>query len=321
MAKRGRKPRSSVNQVDESLLMNMETLNYYKNYLYELTLNSVIWEGLPESVNPQFLEQTLIEKGYVLFFEDEYLGYLGLTCTIGGELDVYRIPIFRQAFSTTGYVKDCTIEDSVLIFNNALHTPDIQVIDMFARRLTVADRAVDVNINNQKFPLLITAPPEQELSLKNVYMQVDGNCPAIHVNKNFDPESIQVLQTNMPFVADKIIYSRNQIMNQFLTWLGAENSNQDKKERLVSNEVGSNYGNVELSRNTRINAREYGARLVNSMFGLDIHPRFNSDIATMLNMGRDAWEVNSNEPLYNSDPLDSRNGNAKRERNTVASEN
>ena len=315
MGKR-RKPRSARNFVDQSMQLNQLALMFYKNWLYELTVNSVIWENLPITVDPMFLEQTLTEKGYALFFEDEILGYLGLTCTIGGELSVYRIPLYRQAYSTTNYRRDCTINDSVLIFNNALHTPDLMTIDMFAYRLAIADRGADVNINNQKFPLVIMAPPEQELSMRQVYMQYDGNCPVIFGNKNFDPDAFKTLETGVPFVADKIIYSRNQILNQFLTWLGAENSNQDKKERLVSNEVGSNYGNVELSRNSRINARRTACGLINQMFGLNVNCRFNSDIATMLNMGRDAWYSSKNrrgdydEPLYNSDSLDGRDGNA-----------
>lgn len=298
-----KKPRSSINQVDESLELNQKTYQYYFNYLYGLTVNSIIWEDLPTTVNKRFLECTLSEKGYALFFNDKILGYLGLTCTIGGKLDVYRIPIERKAYATNGYHKECDNENSVLIFNNYQHTPDIWVIDLYARKLAIAERTIDVNLSQQKFPYILQASPQQYLSLRNFFLKMDGFCNAINVGKNFDIDSIKNLNLNVPFVSDKVETVKHHIMNDFLTWLGAENSNQDKKERLVSSEIGANYGNVELSRNVRLNSRLDACEQINEMFGLNVSCRFNSDLNTMLNLGdKGGIDIVS---LHNSSSLDS----------------
>lgn len=310
MARR-RKPRQFINQVDESMNLNDLTYDFYFNYLYGLTVNSILWDGLPDTVSQRFLEVTLTEKGYGVWFEDEILaeeygeGILFLPCTYGAKLDIYNIPIDRRAYATNGYQRQLSKKDSVIMFNNYQHTPDLWVIDMYARKLTYMDRAIDVNINNQKFPYIILASQQDKLSLENFYMQLDGNTPAIWVKKNFDLDAIKQIPTLTPFIADKGELVKHQIMNDFLTWLGAENSNQDKKERLVSNEVGSNYGNVELSRNVRLSARLEAAKEVNEMFGYDIQPRFNSDLATMLNLGQDGGDIN--EQIYDPSKMDSGN--------------
>lgn len=268
----------------QSAELNNKTYIDYYNRLMELALNVFEWENLPPSVDERFLELTLYEKGYCLYFNDEIIGNLALTCTIGGQLDVYRIPVLRRAYAVNGYNKMCSTKDSVLIFNNYLHTPTQLTIELFARRLYEIERAIDVNVKAQKTPTLILSSEQQRLTMQNLYMQYDGNEPFIFGDKNMDIEGIKSLKTDAPFVADKLENLKHQIWNEALTFCGIENSNQDKKERLVSDEVGSNYGNIEAQRNVMLNARKQAVKKINAMFGTNIDVHFRSNLATMVNV-------------------------------------
>lgn len=268
----------------QSAELNNKTYIDYYNRLMELALNVFEWENLPPSVDERFLELTLYEMGYCLYFNDEIIGNLALTCTIGGQLDVYRIPVLRRAYAVNGYNKMCSTKDSVLIFNNYLHTPTQLTIELFARRLYEIERAIDVNVKAQKTPTLILSSEQQRLTMKNMYMQYDGNEPFIFGDKNMDIEGIKSLKTDAPFVADKLEILKHQIWNEALTFCGIENSNQDKKERLVSDEVGSNYGNIEAQRNVMLNARKQAVKKINAMFGTNIDVHFRSNLATMVNV-------------------------------------
>lgn len=279
----------------QSAELNNKTYIDYYNRLMELALNVFEWENLPPSVDERFLELTLYEKGYCLYFNDEIIGNLALTCTIGGQLDVYRIPVLRRAYAVNGYNKMCSTKDSVLIFNNYLHTPTQLTIELFARRLYEIERAIDVNVKAQKTPTLILSSEQQRLTMKNLYMQYDGNEPFIFGDKNMDIEGIKSLKTDAPFVADKLENLKHQIWNEALTFCGIENSNQDKKERLVSDEVGSNYGNIEAQRNVMLNARKQAVKKINSMFGTNIDVHFRSNLATMVNADNVSRETLDNE--------------------------
>lgn len=263
--------------------LNNKTYIDYYDRLMELALNVFEWENLPPTVDERFLELTLYEMGYCLYFDDPIIGNLALTCTIGGRLDVYRIPILRRAYAVNGYNKMCSAKDSVLIFNNYLHTPTLLTIELFSRRLYEIERAIDVNVKGQKTPKAILSSEQQRLTMKNLFMQYDGNEPFIFGDKNLDIEGIKSLDIGSPFVADKLQILKHQIWNEALTFLGIENSNQDKKERLVSDEVGSNYGNVEAQRNVMLNARRQAVKKINAMFGTDINVKFRSNLATMVN--------------------------------------
>lgn len=254
----------------ESAYLNNRTYLMYYNRLLELAINMFEWKGLPTSVDERFLELTLVSDGYAVYFDDEVLGNLCLQCMIGGNLDVYRIPIERTAYATNGYQARLTAEDSVIIFNNYTHTNCLLDIELYARRLYEIERTIDVNVIAQKTPLIIRADENQRLTLKNLYMQYDGNEPFIFGDKQLDMDGIKVLKTDAPYTADKLNILKRQIWNEALTYLGIENSNTEKKERLVSDEVTTNLGAVEAQRFCRLNARRQAADKINAMFGTNI---------------------------------------------------
>lgn len=267
---------------DSAIENNITYIDYYTR-LKELALNVFEWHNLPDTIDERFLELTLYEMGYCLYFNDENIGNLALTCTIGGELSVYRIPVFRNAYSVNGYYKECTSKDSVLIFNNYLHTPTDLTIRLYAKRLYEIQRTIDVNVVSQKTPILILTDEKERLTMKNVYMQYDGNQPVIYGSNSFDPSRMQVLKTDAPYVSDKLIILLHQVWNEALTFLGIENSNTDKRERLVSDEVSANYGHIEAQRNVMLNARKQACDKINRMFGTDISVSFRSNMKTLVN--------------------------------------
>ena len=89
---------------------------------------------------------------------------------------------------------------------------------------------------------------------------------------------VEVLDTVSPYVADQVQIVKHQIWNEALTFLGIENTNSDKKERMVSDEVLNNMGDVEAQRFTRLNARKQFCKEVNELFGLNIDVDFRTGI-------------------------------------------
>lgn len=261
----------------ESASTNVRTYDMFFQRLMELAINSFQWINLPDTIDPRFLELVLFEQGQAIFFKDEVIGYLALMCTATAPFDVYNVPMRRRAYSSNnGYHKDLTIDDSVIIYNNYLRTNGFLELTQYARRLCEIQRTIDVNVVAQKTPLLLQCSENQRLTLKNVYMQYSGNQPAIFGEKNLMPDSVRVLNTQAPYVADKLQILKRQVWNEALTFLGIENANTEKKERLVSDEVNSNLGSVYAQRMARLNARKDACEKINRMFGLNIDVRYNS---------------------------------------------
>ena len=264
-------------QFVESAYMNNRTYMQYYNRLTELALSMFEWQNLPKTVDQRFLEMCLFSDGMCVFFEDEVLGYLGLRCMIGGKLNVYQIPTDRRAYATNGYQKELDGTNSVIIFNNYLHTNSMLDIEMFSKRLYNLDRAIDVNANAQKTPVLIQCDESQRLTMKNLYKQYEGNEPFIFGSKGLDANGLKVLQTGAPYVADKLYELKTQIWNEALTYLGISNINVVKKERMITDEVTRNQGGTVASRYSRLESRRQACKQINEMFGLDIWVEYRED--------------------------------------------
>lgn len=267
----------------ESARMINGTYRQYYNRLVELAISMFEWKNLPDTVDPRFLELTLFADGQAVFFKDEELGYLALQNAMNGDFDVYRIPINRRAFAVNGYQRKLTNKDSVIVYNNYLHTNSQLDADMFARRLYNLDRAIDVNANAQKTPVLIKCSQEERLTLLNAYKQWDGNEPMIMGDKGLNTNAMTVLKTDAPYVCDKLYQLKTQIWNEALTYMGISNINVQKKERLITDEVTRNQGGTIASRYSRLNARRDACKKINDMFGLEIWCDYREDYQTVDN--------------------------------------
>ena len=288
MSRKGRKAQS------EAFLQNQRTYLQYVNRLTELSISMFEWKNLPSTIDARFLELALFNDGMAVFFKDEVMGYLGLQVMIGGKLDVYRIPIARTAFAQNGYQMELNPSNSVIIFNNMLHTNSILDVQEMSKRLYEIQRTIDVNVMQQKTPKIITCTENQRLVMKNLYAQYIGNEPFIFGDKNLDLSGIKTLDTTSPYVADKLYELKTQYWNEALTYLGISNVNTIKKERMITDEVQRNLGGTIASRYSRLFMRQQACEQINEMFGLNISVDYREDMQVLDTY--DAYEANlSNE--------------------------
>lgn len=271
----GRRKRTNF---EEITVTNTLTYMQYLRRLMELSMSMFEWKNLPSTVDPRYIELRLFETGSVVFFKDDVLGELCLDCIQQGNFDVYGNPITRRAYSCyNNYQKVLNDKDSVIIWNNYLRTNSVTDIQLYAKRLWDLDRSVDVNAKAQKTPILIQCNEKQRLTMKNLYMQYDGNTPFIFADNNIDINGIKAISTQAPYVADKLYQLKNQIWNEALTYLGISNLNINKQERLITDEVSSSQGSTISSRYSRLESRRQAVEKINEMFGLDIEVNYRED--------------------------------------------
>lgn len=263
---------------DESMILNNLTYRQYLNRLTELAISMFEWKNLPKTVDARYLELHLFETGCMVYFKDEVIGDLCLDCIVNGRLDVYGNPLLRRAYSGyNNYQKLLKYNNSVIIWNNYLHSNSILDVEMFARRLYNIDRIIDINANAQKTPVLVLGNEKQRLTLLNLYKEYDGNAPFIFGDKNLDINALKALSTNAPYVCDKLYQLKTQIWNEALTYLGISNINIQKKERLITDEVTRNQGGTIASRYSRLETRRQAVEKINEMFGTNIEVNYRED--------------------------------------------
>ena len=277
-----------------SMLTNNATYIDYLNRLRLLATSLFTWENLDEVAGfgaSRFLEQSLFNNGRACFVKDDELGFMVLKVNPSDKLNVYNLPTRVMAWSI-GYEKNYDFDDVVYIMNNELQLPTSQTINLIAYRLYETERTIDTNLIAQKTPILIEGDTKTILTLKNVYMQYSGNTPFIFGNKQFDiSNKLNVLKTDAPYLIDKLTIHKHELWNEALTYLGIDNANTDKKERLITDEVESNNDLINFYLNCFYKTRKQACKLINEKFlkdsDLKISITLNKDIADLLNVNKD----------------------------------
>lgn len=278
-----------IDDIDLAMVQNNVTYLDYFDRLRMLATSLFTWKNLDEIAGTgasRFLEQTLFDNGRACFVKDEKLGYMALAVNPSDKLNVYRMPTKVMAWSI-GYNKQFNFNDIVYIMNNEIEMPTARTLQLFAYRLYNCERTIDVNLNAQKTPILIEGNNKNMMTLKNVYMQYDGNAPVVFGNKDFDiNQRVNVLKTDAPWLVTDLDTHKHQIFNDALTVLGIDNANTDKKERLITNEVESNEQLITYYLNCWYKTRKKACDMINEKFLSDNEKKIeivlNKDVMELL---------------------------------------
>lgn len=281
----------------------------YTHYYYKLMLiarSLFKWKNLPNGINEKWIERYLFSEGSCVFYKDPTIGFMVAKIGYTGQLNYYDEPTTLRPYATNYLYEnpknDDMLEnnvDCVIIRNNADCIPTFPTIQLYSADLTNIKRTIDTNISVQKTPTVVTCTDKQKLTFKQAIKQRDENEPVIYGDKNIDINSINVLNTSAPIVFDKLQIQKNNIWNECMTFLGINNANTDKRERLVDDEVQANNQLIKANEDVMLKAREKACELINKMFGLNISVKRRTDLK-MANM-EDNSDIDTNIDIEEGD--------------------
>lgn len=251
----------------------------YKNLFSSWCISRFRWT-LPDGCSQRFLEQTLFYTGFVVFYRDlRYDKYMLARCTTLGPCNVQDEFTAVKTVDQAGYrgiELDCYLGyegrpandiEGVLIYCNDMRIPDIAKVKRVAKNLSELDISINLASKALRNSRIAIIGQDQELTYKNLFRKLDEGIPFLTASSTIDPNAITSLDIGgNPQSLKALREERNQFWNQSMVTLGIASANQDKKERLVEDEVSANDQHSMLARIAAFNSRERACELINMAF-------------------------------------------------------
>lgn len=282
-----RKPQSDEQAILERMHLRV---------LSELSLNRFKWMGLPEGIDPRFMELNLFYNAYGLFFYDKrFATYMFTKASMQGRLDMYDNPTRMRAIGVNYPSVDVSMrrESSytgvgVPIYSNYLRMPDLDIVQVYSKRLANVDRTIDINTANARLTKVVYHNERTRLSTENIDREAEqgNNSIKVRVGGQFGDDvnkHIGILDMGIhPEQIEKLQISRTRHFNDACTLLGIDNSNQDKKERVVADEVNANADQALMVRYMNLQARQQACERINEIYGLNVWVEYNTMVDKMM---------------------------------------
>lgn len=238
--------------------------NFYSQQLERIAfgLLKIEYNEKIYSWDKDYMKESILLRGYLSFTEIGKYGLLPLKCGVAGynvfsrPTDVIIAnPIVGSHQRTIG--KDCELVYLESRSHSRYRTIK-PIIMTYAQKLANCDAAIDIGIFNSRTTYIFQAPNKNVAdSFKKMFDEIGEGKPAVFVDEmlgsiqlNGDESNFYQIEAKKNYVADLIQNEKHEIMNEFLTAVGINNANMNKREREVVDEVNSN--NISIRANIEV---------------------------------------------------------------------
>lgn len=243
---------------------------YYRIYLLKKLFGRFIFTGIPEGWDEDYMLETLLMEGFFCVTDTE-AGILPLKCGLSG-INVFQKPTTAVIANPVLGNFERTIDVNCVVVQLQPNYEGVYpLINRYATMLAMCDSSIAVNLMNTKTAFIFGASNKaQAETFKQMYDKISCGEPAVYMKDGLNDENFFPLQVKNNFIADDVQILKRKIINEFLTEIGINNSNLDKRERLTDNEVEANDQEVISNIQCWIDNITWGIRKVNQMFNLNI---------------------------------------------------
>ena len=256
---------------------NSDLQRFFRRYLFQKAISVFRWK-LPETWNRDYFLYVLYAWGFIGVVETDKFGVIPQECGLYGYNVMYQPthvivanPLLR------GNLRPQIGKECVLIKLQPDYTGILDIVLHYANLMACASESTAVNLINSKFSYVFFAENKaQAETMKKLYDNFASGHPATVTDKNMltddgKPKWLLFTQNvSQNYITDKNLAVMRRIKEMFCTEIGIPNTNEDKKERMLTDEVNANnietYSKVSLW----LDEMKKGCEQAKKMFGIDI---------------------------------------------------
>ena len=258
---------------------------YYQNWILKKVFSIFEFKGLPEKWDLDYMLTALFLDGHFAITDTE-IGVLPLKCGVTG-INVFNHPTeVIIANPVLGSLRrEIQPLDGNLTLAGKSKNPPCALVKLqynyqgiwsmilrYASILSMCDSAIAVNLMNSKVAFIgLAADKKQAQTMKKMYDMISAGNPAVFVKGDVvNQESFFFNHVKENFAANDIQILKRKIINEFLTEIGINNANMDKKERVNTDEVAANDEEVRANVEHWLTNINEGLTVANRLYNLEL---------------------------------------------------
>lgn len=251
--------------------------DYFRRYLFMKAITVFKWT-LPERWDKNYFLYTLYRDGFIAVLDTPEFGVIPQQCGLMSYNVFYQPAKVTVANPLINGLVQRTINLDCVLFRL---TPDyrgiMDLVEFYVDKLSLMAETMSIDLQNSKLSYVFGASSKQGAeSLKKMYDSIQSGDPAVFVDKNlFNADgtpSWQMFSQNLKenYIVSSLLDDMRKLEEQFLTQIGINNANTDKRERLIVDEVNANNEETHTLCDMWLESLQSACAKTKAMFGIDI---------------------------------------------------
>lgn len=256
---------------------NTSLCRYFERYLLQKAISVFDW-NIPETWDKSYFLYVLYCWGFISVVKTDKYGVIPQACSLRGYDIFYRPtnavisnPLLRGILEPR-INKECTLFKLQPDFCGIM-----DIVSFYAEMLAMCAEGAATNVYNSKLGYIFACKDKTTAqSFKKMYDKITSGDPAAFADKNlFNDDGspawmtfAQNLKEN--YIAGAILDDMRKWEYKFDTEIGIPNSNTEKKERMIVDEVNSNNVEVRTRCDLWLEELKKACTLTNNMFGTEL---------------------------------------------------
>lgn len=250
------------------------TQRFFRKYLLEKAFSVFEWK-LPETWSKNYFLYVLYCWGYIAVINTDKFGVIPQGCGLQGYNVMYdptNAVISNPLL--TGILTPTIGQQCEIIKLQPNYSGISDIVDFYADMLALCAETATTNLFNSKLAYVFGAHNKSAAeSFKKMYDDVASGQPAVFLDKNlFNDDGspnwmIFNQNVSQTYIAGTVLDDMRKWECRFDTEIGIPNSNTEKRERLITDEVLSNNVETKCKAALWLETLQECVKKVNAMFG------------------------------------------------------
>lgn len=263
-------------------LTNQKTLDMVFDDMIDLAENVYNFRNTPEYIDMGYVNQVLLINGSIAWFYDDVLkSVVALPYDVMDGWDIYGRPISIMARAKNGrFHKKLNQGEFIIMYDNTRRKSILPKIRQRAERISLSIRTQDINIVQQRTTRFWRTSKETENTVKDMLNQVEGMVENVVAYDNINLDDLNVVTSPAPYVVDKLDLHLEKEWASFYRLIGITSIVEEKRERLITDEVSMGQGGTVASRYSRYTPRKEAIDKINKKWNLNIEIEYYDGVPT-----------------------------------------